>query len=219
MRSAVVQKIVCVIAFGSNDAATKFAANSEMSRPSALERRVAERALRTQVFRVFLLLSVAVSVAACFHHRVAEGRYSNEPVGRETMKERIPPANIDSAKTPDQNERSTLHQFCIALDIGHLPSAPGATAADGKMEYTFNKRIVELLADSLRKDAALRAVIINPEGKRISLPRRAALAKDAGADLFLSIHHDSANDRYLERHEIDGKVYHQTDRLLGVFFG
>src|SRR5437868_9045411 len=84
-------------------------------------------------------------------------------------------------------------RFCVALDIGHLPTAAGAMGADGKMEYEFNRRMVELIAADLQQDARIRVVIVNLEAKRISLSGRAAAARAAGAQLLLSIHHDSVN--------------------------
>jgi N-acetylmuramoyl-L-alanine amidase len=112
-------------------------------------------------------------------------------------------------------------RFCVALDIGHLPKAAGAMAADGRMEYEFNRRMVELIAADLQQDNRIRVVIVNREAKPISLSSRAAAARAAGADLLLSIHHDSVNDRYLKAEgEPDGRVLHYCDRFHGysVFY-
>jgi N-acetylmuramoyl-L-alanine amidase len=112
-------------------------------------------------------------------------------------------------------------RFCVALDVGHLPSAPGAMAADGKMEYEFNRHMVELIAANLQRDDRIRVVVVNAAGKRISLSGRATAAKAAGADLLLSIHHDSVNDRYLEaERQPNGRVLYHCDRFSGysVFY-
>jgi N-acetylmuramoyl-L-alanine amidase len=112
-------------------------------------------------------------------------------------------------------------RFCIALDIGHLPSAAGAMAADGRMEYEFNRRMVELIAADLEQDDRIRVVVVNRAGKPISLSGRATAAKAAGANLLLSIHHDSVNDRYLEaERQPNGRVLYHCDRFRGysVFY-
>jgi N-acetylmuramoyl-L-alanine amidase len=107
------------------------------------------------------------------------------------------------------------------LDIGHLPTAGGAMGADGRMEYGFNRRMVELIAADLQQSNQIRVVVVNLEAKRISLSDRAAAARAAGADLLLSIHHDSVNDRYLKaERQADGRVLHYCDRFRGysVFY-
>jgi len=94
-------------------------------------------------------------------------------------------------------------------------------AADGRMEYEFNRRMVELIAADLQQDDRIRVVVVNSEARRISLSGRTAAARAAGAQLLLSIHHDSVNDRYLEANrEPDGRVLHFCDRFRGysVFY-
>ena len=54
--------------------------------------------------------------------------------------------------------------------------------ADGRMEYEFNRRMVQLIAADLRHDDRIRVIVVNPEGKRISLSGRSEAAKAAGAE-------------------------------------
>jgi N-acetylmuramoyl-L-alanine amidase len=132
--------------------------------------------------------------------------------------------SISAATQRDQNQFVTQPRggrFCVALDIGHLPTAAGAMGADGKMEYEFNRRMVELIAADLQQDDRIRAVIVNRAAKPITLSGRAAAARAAGADLLLSIHHDSVNDRYLKgERQPDGRVLYYCDRFRGysVFY-
>jgi N-acetylmuramoyl-L-alanine amidase len=129
-----------------------------------------------------------------------------------------PGTSVDQAR---QGTQAHQERFCIALDIGHLPKAAGAMAADGRMEYEFNRRMVELIAADLQQDNRIRVVIVNREAKPISLSGRAAAARAAGADLLLSIHHDSVNDRYLEvQRQANGRVLYHCDRFRGysVFY-
>ena len=54
------------------------------------------------------------------------------------------------------------------------------------------------------------------EGKaRSSLVRRVAAANNLPANLFLSIHHDSVPNKFLEDWEFEGKKSHFSDRFSG----
>jgi N-acetylmuramoyl-L-alanine amidase len=54
------------------------------------------------------------------------------------------------------------------------------------------------------------------EGKaKASLVKRVAAANNLHANLFLSIHHDSVPDSFLEKWEFEGKKSHFSDRFSG----
>ncbi|CAA9220517.1 MAG: N-acetylmuramoyl-L-alanine amidase [uncultured Chthoniobacterales bacterium] len=109
----------------------------------------------------------------------------------------------------------------IAIDIGHTPGTPGAMSAAGEMEYTFNRRVARLIADDLRQQPGVSVTLINEPGREISLLGRGDVANTAKADLFLSVHHDSVNERYKStRRTADGRVARYSDRFRGysVFF-
>jgi N-acetylmuramoyl-L-alanine amidase len=86
------------------------------------------------------------------------------------------------------------HAAHILVDAGHGPEHPGATAASGRAEYLYNRDLATALARAL---AALgdRTTRIEGVGADIPPAQRAAGAPDA--DLLVSIHHDSAQARYL----------------------
>lgn len=180
------------------------------------------------LWRGMFLFSAILVVVGCFHFhkRAVEDSVPGSTVSSassETSTTDNAPVldrEAESGVVHQQDKAADRQQFRLALDIGHTPSAGGAVAADGKIEYDFNKRIVRLIASALEKEPGIRVVVINPEGKRISLPGRTARAKAANADLFLAIHHDSANDRYLEDHESNGRIFRQTDKFHGysVFY-
>ena len=119
-----------------------------------------------------------------------------------------------------QENRRAPGLFRVALDIGHSPKAPGATSARGVPEYTFNKRIVRLIADDLRQRPGISVLIVNEGGREISLLARGDAANQAKADLFLSIHHDSVNERYKETRQLEGRAARVSDKFHGysVFF-
>ena len=86
------------------------------------------------------------------------------------------------------------HAAHILVDAGHGPEHPGATGASGRAEYLYNRDLAAALARAL---AALgdRTTRIEGIGADIPPAQRAAGAPDA--DLLVSIHHDSAQARYL----------------------
>ena len=116
---------------------------------------------------------------------------------------------------------SWAKDFRVAIDIGHSASSPGAISARGVPEYNFNRRIAGLLLAKLRQDPNFRSsFIINEEGDRVSLSSRPAVAESRGADLFLSIHHDSVYPEQLSKWVYQGKLMDVCDEYAGysVFY-
>ncbi len=103
----------------------------------------------------------------------------------------------------------------VALDIGHSIKHPGAYSARGVGEYYFNKTIAEALLRSLKKSAEVETFIINPQGTSVSLAERTRLAANKRATLFLSIHHDSVQRRYVKEWNLDGKTHLYSDHFSG----
>ena len=122
---------------------------------------------------------------------------------------------------PAQQEERAARPLRIAIDIGHTPGTPGATSATGVTEYTYNRRMARLIADDLRQQPGITVTLINESGREISLLARGDVANAARADLFLSVHHDSVNERYkVTRRTADGRAFRESDRFRGysVFF-
>ena len=103
----------------------------------------------------------------------------------------------------------------VALDIGHSIKQPGAYSARGVGEYYFNRTIAEAVLRSLKQSGELEAFIINPQGKSISLAERTRQAANKRATLFLSIHHDSVQRRYVKEWKVDGKTHLYSDKFSG----
>ncbi len=103
----------------------------------------------------------------------------------------------------------------VALDIGHSVKRPGAYSARGVGEYSFNKTIAEALLRSLTKSGEVDALIINPNGKSISLAERTRQAASKQATLFLSVHHDSVQRRYVKEWSVGGKTHLYSDNFSG----
>lgn len=103
----------------------------------------------------------------------------------------------------------------VALDIGHLPSAPGATSARGRGEYFFNKSTVEHLYRELKNRDTIGVVVLNSKGDAIALKDRGAEAARLGATLLISIHHDSVQPKYLSTWKYQGKELRYSDHFSG----
>jgi N-acetylmuramoyl-L-alanine amidase len=83
----------------------------------------------------------------------------------------------------------------VAIDVGHYLAEPGATSARGRAELEFNRDLAALVRDELQS-RGIRVLLVGADGDMAVLSRRTAAAR--GADLLLSVHHDSVQPDYLE---------------------
>jgi N-acetylmuramoyl-L-alanine amidase len=100
----------------------------------------------------------------------------------------------------------------IAIDVGHYLKEPGAISARGVPEFEYNLRLAREVAAALHA-AGHRTVLIGDDGLSANLGSRAPRA--AGMDLFISIHHDSVQPRFLVPWEHEGAVRLYSDRFAG----
>ncbi len=89
----------------------------------------------------------------------------------------------------------SVHAEYIALDTGHTPLHPGATGASGRVEYLYNLDMSNALAKDLTTSGD-RVSRTSADGKEITLQERSTKAPDA--DLFISIHHDSMPQEWID---------------------
>lgn len=105
--------------------------------------------------------------------------------------------------------------FPIVLDVGHSAQSPGAISARGNTEYVYNLALSAAIERHLIGrgfSATTRMVTGGPKG---GLALRAARADAMGAGLFLSVHHDSVQPRYLESWTVEGRPQRYSDRFNG----
>jgi len=107
-----------------------------------------------------------------------------------------------------------LEGLRVALDVGHYRLKPGAPSARGVPELSFNLATVRVIADVLDK-AGAEVIVVNGEGTVTSLSERPEIARKRGADVFVSIHHDSVNDKYLRKWRIEGVERDYADNFRG----
>src|SRR5689334_11197921 len=114
--------------------------------------------------------------------------------------------------TRARSEQPTKH--IVALDIGHTPSHPGAISATGIPEYEFNKQVVARIKAALADTDTIEPYVIRSSDE-LTLPGRARLAAEHNAELFIAIHHDSAQDKYLHAWDVNGKAQRYSDEFSG----
>ena len=106
--------------------------------------------------------------------------------------------------------------FRVIIDVGHTAKVPGATSARGVPEFVFNLNLAERIEQQLLADGFRRSVLLITEGPaRKGLVERVKRANALGADLFLSIHHDSVPAKFKEKWEFEGEQRSFSDRFNG----
>lgn len=88
------------------------------------------------------------------------------------------------------------------MDVGHYAAEPGVISASGRPEFEYNRDLALEVRAALRA-AGFAARLIGERGDYAVLYERTRDA--AGADLLVSIHHDSVKERLLP----------QADRFAG----
>ncbi|HEY2338399.1 MAG TPA: N-acetylmuramoyl-L-alanine amidase [Burkholderiales bacterium] len=89
------------------------------------------------------------------------------------------------------------------MDVGHYHAEPGVISASGIPEFEFNLKLAREVKEDLEK-SAIKVRMIGDKGNMVFLNHRTRAA--AGADLFLSIHHDSMRESVIgtKRDELAG---------------
>lgn len=112
-------------------------------------------------------------------------------------------------------------QLVAAIDIGHTRSSPGAKDVFGRDELDYNVELAATITGQLERSGIGRVVPINRNLDMASLSERPQRAFCAGADLFISVHHDHVVDS-LKTSVVDerGRKLRSNDRIEGytVYF-
>jgi len=82
----------------------------------------------------------------------------------------------------------------VVIDAGHGGHDPGASGG-GFQEKTIVLGLARALRDELLKEGGIRVALTRDQDRFLVLEERAEIARKLGADLFLSIHADSAGDK------------------------
>jgi len=119
------------------------------------------------------------------------------------------------AATAEAASACTPGNYVVALDIGHYKAAPGAISASGVTEFSYNFALAHLVLAALKQAGFTSTFLIGESGDPLPLQNRTAIARRNGAQLFLSLHHDSVQPRYLSSWMVDGKPRQYSDLYRG----
>ncbi len=100
-----------------------------------------------------------------------------------------PPAPV----VPNQPSEKA-REIVIAIDAGHGGEDPGALGRKGTYEKDVVLAIAKKLEQQIARESGMRAVMVRKGDYYVSLRKRTELARQAQADLLVSIHADSNNN-------------------------
>jgi N-acetylmuramoyl-L-alanine amidase len=96
----------------------------------------------------------------------------------------------------------------VAVDAGHGGEDPGASGPGGTHEKDVTLAIARALAERLNARPGIHAVLTRDSDRLIDLRERFTRARNAHADLFVSIHADSVRDRSIAGASVYTLSYH-----------
>ena len=106
--------------------------------------------------------------------------------------------------------------IAIALDVGHTATNVGATSARGIGEYEFNIKLAQRVRDELLSAGfSSTFLMVTAQNGHAGLNQRAERANGMNADIFISIHHDSVRDKYLNPWLYEGEQHSFFDDSKG----
>ena len=144
------------------------------------------------------------------HRLVLELAPASQPAEPATQARLAVPAG--PVPLPQRKPGPKRERDLIAIDAGHGGRDPGAIATNGLQEKTLALVFAQELQAVLRESGRYRTVMTRDRDRKVSLHQRVEIAREAEADLFLSIHLDR-----LENREVGGvSVYTLSDEASDV---
>ncbi len=101
-------------------------------------------------------------------------------------------ANSPQVATPEVRRRSTRRKYTIVLDPGHGGTETGAVGAGGSAEADLTLLIARALRLELKRRLPIEVVMTRTEDVDVPLETRTAIANQNRADLYVSLHFNSA---------------------------
>lgn len=105
------------------------------------------------------------------------------------------PATVKVSEGPKALRTLGTRPLIVAIDAGHGGQDPGAIGPSGKREKDVTLAIARELARQVNATPGLKAVLTRDSDMFLPLTRRTQLARQAKADIFISIHADAAENR------------------------
>ena len=98
-------------------------------------------------------------------------------------------------KTSQQERSRAKKQFVIALDPGHGGRDPGAIGKRGTREKDIALAVAKKMKTLINRTPGYRAILTRDADRYITLRNRVKKARQAKADIFISLHADSFHKR------------------------
>ena len=105
---------------------------------------------------------------------------------------RQPSSQQASVSSPAPRPAQLNRKWIVAIDAGHGGKDPGALGRGGTKEKEITLAAAKQLAADLNKTGKVSARLVRSSDKFFKLRQRIAIARDMGADVFVSLHADSA---------------------------
>ncbi|MCV9965557.1 N-acetylmuramoyl-L-alanine amidase [Pararhizobium sp. BT-229] len=103
---------------------------------------------------------------------------------------------VAATKTDRVVEKAEAGSFVVAIDAGHGGIDTGAIGSETKMEEkSVTLAFAGELVETLNKEAGVKAFLTRDKDEFLSLPERVQIARQHGANLFISIHADTLRQR------------------------
>lgn len=150
-------------------------------------------------YRTLLLIVIAVPAlllggAAAMGARIPVPQWGRDYVLRFAFDEVGVPLELPAVEGPDDPARPL-----VVIDAGHGGRDPGAVGADGDgrrlQEKDITLAIALALRDELLRAGGIRVALTRADDRILPLAHRPEIARQLDADLFISIHADSAGER------------------------
>ena len=145
-----------------------------------------DMSIRVQLLLLVLLPLVLVAVLVATAQRIPVPEIGRGYVLRVTLPEADAPATL-----PDVAGRAGLP--LVVIDAGHGGHDPGASG-QGYREKDIVLGLARALRDELEREGKVRVALTRDDDRYLVHAERVAIARRLDADLFLSIHADSAGD-------------------------
>lgn len=117
------------------------------------------------------------------------------------------PAPPQAGAEPLATAPAPVRRPVIVVDAGHGGTDPGAAGPGGAKESAVTLSAATALADTLRETGRYEVVLTRSTDLRLAHEERSRIARDARAELFISLHADAHSDHAVR----GGSVYTLSD--------
>ena len=101
---------------------------------------------------------------------------------------------ISTASSTSKHKANKKQRFTVAIDAGHGGDDPGARGPSGTLEKQVTLAIAKKVQALINGQAGMKAKLVRKGDYYVGLRERMKIARQAGADLFISIHADAVDN-------------------------